>query len=303
MRFTFAKTMCVLSAVAMAMPAGFASARSAQAQMVNRPITIKRLGVPKPAILVGNPFYDLTDLVRGMNVRLASGKTAKVSALLDLLDRKAAELITTESVAPDNAKLISRAVTEYQLVAYQFAVAAGQLSASDLAGDDAPAFADKVIDTIFTNLQLIDERLADGDMSVDHAVLSDVFVRLSDATVRLFSEVIGFDSVRVRLLVGEDDVDLDAVRTAEMCAALAKRAAAVNNSEAARQLLSLRGAILDTVAELVDDEISVADIGALAGSHTERIQTVSYLLGKKDLAKNADLVNLRNRFLIEVFAK
>ena len=303
MRFTCAKTICVLSVVVMVMPAGFASARSARAQVVSRSITVNRLGVAKPAILVGNPFYELTDRVRGMSVRLASGKTGKVSALLDLLDRKAAELITTESVAPDNAKLISRAVTEYQLVAYQFAVAAGQLSASDLDSDDAAAFADKVIDTVFTNLQLIDEHLAAGDMSVDQAVLSDVFVRLADATVRMFSEVIGFDSVRIRLLVSGDDADLDTVRTAEMSAALAKRAAAVNNNDAARQLLSLRGAILDAVADRIGDDISPADIGALSGSHSERIQTVSYLLGKKNLGQNADLINLRNRFLIEVFAK
>ena len=287
----------------MLVPVTFASAKTTESAPSNHAVDYSSLRVANPTFLVGNPFYGIIDSVRGMSVTWASGRLGRVSALIDQLNRKAAELLKIRSIAPDNTRLISRATNEYQLAVYQYKVAARQLTTDDITADTSGTFIDNLINATFTNLRFIDEQLAYGPASSEQAVLTDVFDQLTEATVKLFSDAVGFDSVRIRVLAASGSNNSSDIRVAEMCAVLGKRAAAMATPDAARQLFALRGTLLDAVAGDIGDKISAAEIGALAGSHTERIQTISYLLGQKDLSSNADLINLRNRFLLEVFSK
>lgn len=279
----------------------FCAAKASKEQIARAEVTFDTLRVAKPTFLVSNPFYGLTDLVRGMKVTMASDRINKTAALLEQLDRKAAELIQTKSVAPDSNRLINLAITEYQLAVYQYSNSLSRFASADLGSDSRGAdFINNAVTSGIVNLRLIDELLATSQPS-DQAALIDMLERLADANVKLFNDVIGFDSVRVRVLA---DAGTDAsadVRTAEMFALLTKRAAALGLSDAAQQAANIRGTLLSGVAEHFDE--ANIDFVTLAGSHAEHLQTISYLLGTATLSQNTELMNLRNRFVFEVFSK
>lgn len=297
-------------------------------------VSRKDIGVSEPAFIVSNPLYGMIDTVRGVNDSFVIGRLDKLASRLKIIDRKSAELIKMRDVAPDNARLLNRAIKEYQGAIYQFNVAAAKLTSADLIDDsEADAFIDTILNSTLIHLRLIDELLASSVTTTDIAILSDMFDRFADTSVKLFIDVFGFDSVRLRL--ADRSVEgLAAVREAEMFGVLAKHAVDFDDTTAAQQLLSLRAQILDTFASKLSspstapvaklsagiatfaagvahssdpessvDEVIFDEFSRLVGGQAERIQTISYLLSRPELLSNQQLIDLRNGLLIQVFSK
>jgi hypothetical protein len=297
-------------------------------------VSRKDIGVNEPAFIVSNPLYGMIDTVRGVNDSFVIGRLDKLTSRLKIIDRKSAELIKMRDIAPDNARLLNRAIKEYQGSIYQFNVAAAKLTSADLIDDsEADPFIDTILNSTLIHLRLIDELLASSVTTTDIAILSDMFDRFADTSVKLFIDVFGFDSVRLRL--ADRSVEgLAAVREAEMFGVLAKHAADFDDTTAAQQLLSLRAQILDTFASKLSspsatpvaklsagiatfaagithssapessvDEVVFDEFSRLVGGQAERIQTISYLLSRPELLSNQQLIDLRNGLLIQVFSK
>ncbi len=298
-------------------------------------VSRKDIGVSEPAFIVSNPLYGMIDTVRDVKESFVVGRLDKVSSRLKLIDRKAAELIKMRDIAPDNARLLKRAISEYQTAIYQFNVAANKLTSSDLLNDaGADAFIDAILNSTLIHLRLIDELLASSVTTTDVAILGDMFDHFADTSVKLFIDVFGFDSVKLRL-TERSTHGLAAVREAEMFGVLARHAADFGYTTAAQQLLGLRAQILDSFASELGavsntgptakmsasiasfaagvtrsaapaatiDESAFDDFSRLVGGQAERIQTISYLLSRPELLSNQQLVNLRNSLLIQVFSK
>ena len=298
-------------------------------------VDIQALGVDEPAILASNPFYGLTDSVRGMSVKFTSDKVGKTLALITQLNRKAAELIKMRAVAPEKSKLISKALSVYQLAAYQYSFAALRLTPADIAADERGAkLSSALFDAALLHVRFVDELLSESPSLADQAVLTDIVSRLGETNVRLFTETIGLESTK--LLIAELPTDdlIQTIRNAEALALLAKRAALLKQTEAAQTFSAMRENLLDAAVPAIvaapaaksageslarvatfavsaalplppagASQESIALLSELAGSHSERIQTISYLLTKDGLAGNPELVSLRNQFLIEVLSK
>lgn len=309
----------------------------AQAPNARGAVTIAVLGVEKPAVIVSNPFYGMTDMFRGMKDSFASGNVNKLLVRIDTLNRKAAELLKMREVAPGNNRLTSKALSEYQVAVYQYSFAAGKLQAADLASNDTTRdLAQTLVQTAIIHLRLIDELLATAVQSSDKAVLTDILESFTDANIRLFDEVIGIDSVRLQLPVTGDMTE---VRIAEMLSLLAKRAATLGTTDLAQTFLSMRASLLDTIALRLAatpsapeqfsakiaqvatfaapaavsmamsapttqvDEQAFMELSQLAGGSAERAQTLSYLLSRPELLQNESLMALRNGLLMEVFSR
>ncbi len=286
---------CSLSICALAAPAAFAASSRVEA------VTISDLvGSDVPAIVVSNPLYGFIDMLRGVKDPFVAGRVGKLSSRLSILDRKAAELLKMRDVAPGNAKLIGRAVTEYQVAVYQYGVAASQVTIADIDASAADFVGQVVADTI-THLRLLDELLAGSATTANQAVIGDMLDDFADTSVKLFDGSFDLDKVATQLANGKME-PLSAVRQAEMLAILAKHAAGLGYTDAAQRFLSVRVSLLDMVASEYDSS-GFADFSLLVGSQAERIQTISYLLSRPELMGNSDMITLRNQLLIQVFSK
>lgn len=260
----------------------------------------------EPAIIASNPLYGLVDFFRGVggSEPFISGRVAKVSVRLAVLDRKAAELLKMRSVAPDNVKMLSKAVNEYQRAVYQYAFAAAPLAAADISSDPrAEEFIDSVVNSTLTHVRLIDELLSVSTKNTEQAVLGDMLDTLADASAKAFAGAIGTESIRVRLVADSEYRGITMVRNAEALALLAKNAATLGHNAVSQELLSMRLAILNIFAPQLTHETTLSEFSQLVGSRNERIQTISYLLSLPELSQNSDLINLRNQLLIQVFSK
>jgi hypothetical protein len=333
MKSLASKIVLSLSISALIVPAGFVVARTSKNSTTYGAVTVPALGVDEPAILASNPFYGLTDLVRGMKDSFASGRLNKASVKLDTLNLKAAQLLKIRSIAPDNTKSITKALNEYQLASYQYTIALARLTADDFKGEDAAGAVSEFINSSLVNLRFIDDLLATTQTNSEQALLGEVFERLAQGTVKLFVDVIGFANVRVHIIGNLPTDSLIAIRNAEMIAGLAKEATAMGYTDAAQEFMSLRVSLLDDIADalvgghagatapkLMSASLSlmppapntpvshlqanqISEFSILAGSAAERIQTLSYLLSTEQLAQDTDLIALRNQLLIKVFSK
>ncbi len=325
-----AKIAAVVSIGALIAPVGLAFARTPKNQIAYGAVNVQAFGVAEPAILASNPFYGLSDLVRDMQESFASGRLGKAQAKLATLNLKAAQLLKIRSVAPDNTKSIVKALSEYQLAVYQYTIAAARLTGDDFKTSDAAA---DFVNSGLVNLRFIDDLLAASQTSADQALLSEIFDRLAQGTVKLFVDDIGLTAVRLQISGAPISDPFIAVRTAEMIAALAKAATVLEYTDAAQELMALRISLLDAVAgvlaggqdgaaapKLLSASLSlmpaapntpvshlqldqVSQLNILAGSAAERIQTLSYLLSTKEFAQDSDLITLRNQLLIKIFSK
>jgi hypothetical protein len=336
--YSFTKVFCVAACCCGLLAPGVSFA---QGQETNE-VTIAKLGVKNPPFIVSNPFYSFTDTMRGIKDTFVYGTISKVQARISLINRKAAELLKMRQVAPGNAKLLSRALAEYQLATYQYALAANQLTSEEvLASDEADALMDTITATTFLHMRLIDERIAESTNNADQAVLGELRDRFADTSIRLFTEVFGLSSVKVRLvnlgLAGAENEEsfdaLTAIRNAEMFSTLAKRSFALEKTAEATAFLAIRAELLDAVASSLAVHVPASQalskavsraatsllsiaaeaptvdgalfegLQALAGSKAERVQTLSYLLNTKSLQQSAELTSLRNGLLLEVFSR
>jgi hypothetical protein len=336
--YSFTKILCLTACCSgLLLP----SLSRAQGQETHE-VTIAKLGVKNPPFIVSNPFYGLTDTMRGIKDTFVYGKISKVQARIALINRKAAELLKMRQVAPGNAKLMSRALAEYQLAIYQYTLAANQLTSDEvLESDEADALMDTITATTFLHMRLIDERIAESTSNADQAVLGEVRDRFADASIRLFADVFGMDSVRLRLAslglidgtVVDNETILTTIRNAEMFSTLAKRAFALEKTQDATAFLELRADLLESVAgslvvatpptqalskavsraatSLLSIEAAAPAIDttlfeglqSLAGTRTERLQTLSFLLNTKALQQSTELTSLRNGLLLEAFSR
>jgi len=313
--------------------ANFALARTPKVQVNYGAVTIAALGVEEPAILASNPFYGLTDLMRGMKDSFASGYLEKALLKKANLNLKAAQLLKIRMVAPENTKSIVKALNEYQLAVYQYGIMTSRLSAADFSSTGGAGTASGFIDSSLINLRFIDDVLANSQTSFDQAILNEIFDRLAQASLKIFVDDIGLTTAKLHIMDTLPGDSLVAIRNAEMISALAKEATVNDNFAAAQELMALRVAMLDDIAgRLVGSNLDtasaktmsatlsimpvaattpishllpnqVADLNILAGLPAERIQTLSYLLSTPEFSQDTDLIALRNQLLIKVFSR
>lgn len=289
-------------------------------------VTIKTLRVDEPAILATNPFYWFTDIGQSMRETFTSGRLGKALSRGETLNKKAAEFLKLQSVAADNQKARIRAVSEYQLGVYQFALALAKLNAEEVDFDSMQTLSR----TSLLNIRMMDDLLG-GDISAsERVILMDAFDRLTDAIIKLYSQ--SKDLVSLLDVLGlKDESSFERIRFAETLALVAKRAAGTHD-DVGQELLVYRLTLLNSfVAELRDSgndfsrvapsmmmamsatpkeasndpvktSVSIDSLTKLAGSAPERSNTISYLLSFPELANNVQLIDLKNAVLMKVFA-
>jgi hypothetical protein len=259
-------------------------------------------GVESVAIIANNPLYGLKSTVGWVKGYFApSDPKEKTLSEVSRLDQSAAELVKASQVGPKNAKLMLKAMTEYQIAVYNFTIA---LSKSSLSSDQQPDenFARGISQAIIRHARFIDEMNGWKYLTNAHqALLRDITDRFEISATTAIETLIG--AQHFLTIANQDIASLsvpDQIRLAEVFSVLAKAAAHNQDDELARLLLTARIDLLASIASSSSEEV-VSTLSSIAGSESERLQTAAFFLTTNELKENQQLVDLRNQLLIKMF--
>ncbi len=262
-------------------------------------MTTQTFGFDRIAIIPGNPFYNVGKMFGNVKDYFSSDDAlSRLETETNRVNEVAAELVTAYQVGSKNNKLMLKALSEYQQAVYAYAIALSHVTVSDL----SPAAQATISTTIAHHSRFIDDisgwQLRTNAQAV---VLRDLAEKMNSVTVLAFNSLIKSDLFLAKATEGLTTKSaIEQIRTAETLNVLAKAAANSGNTTIAKELLDVRTQILQTVATQNQSEV-VAGLGSIAGSASERLQTILFLSNTTQLQNNAALVDLKNQLLIKAF--
>lgn len=301
MKNVLIKTACTVSFCAVTLAPVFAVART-KAVAVNA-VTNQMLGVPEAAIIPRNPFYGIYKAFGTVKGSLLTDNFSRLNAHEELLNRRGAELLKTYAVLSKNQEAVLEAFTEYQRQLYSYTLVLNKVvaTASEATPENLTSI-DHVAVTVVRHSRFIDDMFGWPNLSNAHrAILTDLDDRFGSVSVSAVINLIG--TQRFITLATEGVLEQpfsEQVRTCEMLSVLAKHAARKGDNDLAQKLLGARRDILTSFAQNAAPE-NISEIATLAGSRTERLQTVLLLLDMPQLRESSDLIDLKNQLLIQVF--
>ncbi len=265
-------------------------------------VTTQTFGVPYVAITAGNPFYDLTKTFGEVKDYFSSGDPVnRLTIETDNLNQVGAELIAAYQINPKGNKMMVKALTNYQREIYNYALALSHVSPTDIADQDS-SISEVISLTIAHHLRFIDDMGGwQFKTNAQVALLRDISDKMNTTSVATLSSLVG-DAAFINSLterVGDQSIT-EQIRTAETLNILAKAVANSGNNVVAKELLDARTTILLALTNANVAEV-VSVLASTAGSPTERLQTVLFLVSQPAFATSSALIDLKNQLLIKAF--